>query len=140
MKRKSHLILGLLQAFVALGAIPAGYLLLAKPGGQGLGMSVAILANSPFKDFFIPGIVLFTVNGLCNLFSAFLSFLKFIYAPALGIMLGSALIIWIIVQSYYIGISHFLQPTFIAIGIIEIFLSIKLSGQNKKNNTHYTSR
>lgn len=134
MKRNLHLILGIIQALVALGAIPAGYLMLAEPDGKSLGMTVDVLAGTPFKDFFIPGLFLFTVNGLCNLAGSVLCFFKFSYAPAIGIALGSALVIWISVQVFSIGLTHFLQPGYFIIGIIEIILSYLLAIQNKKNS------
>jgi hypothetical protein len=124
MKKRGKLFLGILQLFVAIGAIPVGYLMLAKPDGSGVGMSTDILSGSPFKDFFIPGLFLFTVNGLCNLASSVLAFYRYKYSYLTGFMLGSALIIWIIVQVYSVGLTHFLQPTYFIIGIFEIILSL----------------
>jgi len=135
MNRKTLLFLGLIQAFVAAGALPAGYSMLREPGGHGLGMTTAILAGSPFTDFFIPGLFLFVVNGLMNLFSSVLCFIKSGYAPVSGIILGIALLIWVLIQVYSIGLTHFLQPTFFIIGCIEIILSFILSAQLKKNKT-----
>ena len=37
MKKRGKLILGIIQLFVAIGALPAGYLLLAEPDGHGIG-------------------------------------------------------------------------------------------------------
>lgn len=54
MKHKTHLILGIILAFVALGALPAGFLLITHPDGTKLGMSTDFLKNSPFKDFLVP--------------------------------------------------------------------------------------
>lgn len=136
MKRNTLLILGLIQAFVAIGALPAGYSMLAEPDGHGLGMTKAILEGSPFTDFFIPGLFLFVVNGLVNLTSSVLCFFKSGYAPASGIILGIALLIWVFVQIYSIGLIHFLQPTFFIIGCIEIILGIMLSAQVKRKGIH----
>lgn len=55
MKTKTLTILGIIQAFVAIGAIPAGYSMIVEPNGSGLGMTTEILAGSPFTNFFIPG-------------------------------------------------------------------------------------
>lgn len=124
MRKRGKLILGIIQLFVAIGALPVGFLLFTNPDGNGLGMSTDILNGSPFSDFFIPGVFLFTVNGVFNLISSVLAFCKFRYTYLLGLALGFALVIWIIVQVYSVGLIHFLQPTYFIIGIIEIILSI----------------
>jgi hypothetical protein len=124
MKKRGNLILGIIQLFVAIGALPVGYLMLSQPDGSGVGMSTDILAGSSFKDFFIPGLFLFTINGICNLISSLLAFNKYKYTYLTGLALGSALIIWIIVQVYSVGLTHFLQPTYFIIGVSEIILSL----------------
>ena len=134
MKKRGKLILGLIQLFVAIGALPVGYIMLSKPDGSGVGMTVDILSGSPFRDFFIPGLFLFTVNGLFNLVSSVLAFCKFRFTYLLGFGLGFALIIWICVQVYSVGLTHFLQPAYFIIGIVEIFLSAYIYKTEKLNN------
>ncbi len=53
-----------LLALLGLGALGGGGLLAAAPSGRLLGMPLAMLAGSPFADFLVPGIVLFTVLGV----------------------------------------------------------------------------
>lgn len=124
MKKRGKLILGIIQVIVAVGAIPAGYSMIVEPDGTGLGMTTAILKGSPFKDFFIPGLFLFLVNGILNLAGAVMAFLKYKHTWLIGLGLGSALIIWILVQIYSVGLTHFLQPVYFITGIIEIVVSI----------------
>lgn len=107
--------------------------MLAEPDGHGLGMTVDILSGSPFKDFFIPGLFLFSINGLLNLGSSILAFCKYRYASFLGLGLGIALIIWVSVQVYSVGLTHFLQPTYFIIGIIEIVLSSYIYIKDSRN-------
>jgi hypothetical protein len=126
MRKRAKLILGAIQLFVAIGALPVGFMMLAKPDGSAVGMTTEILSGSPFKDFFIPGLFLFCVNGLFHLVSSVLAFYKYRYTYILGFGLGFALIIWIIVQVYSVGLTHFLQPAYFIIGLIEILLSISI--------------
>lgn len=119
-------VLGVIQAFVAIGALPVGYLFITHPDGSELGMSVSMLADSPFHDFFLPGIALFTFNGVFHLLNAVLCFFRHHFAPCFAIILGCGLIIWILVQVYSIGLNSFLQPTFFAIGSAELSLGIIL--------------
>jgi len=137
MKTKTLTILGIIQAFVAIGAIPAGYSMIVEPDGSDLGMTTDILAGSPFTNFFIPGLFLLIVNGLFNLINAILCFIKFKHASLMGFVLGVALIVWVFVQVYSIGLTHFLQPTYFVIGIIEIILSISIM-RNLKPGTKQT--
>jgi hypothetical protein len=53
-----------LLALLGLGAIGGGGLLAVAPSGRLLGMPLSMLAGSPFSDFLVPGIVLFTVLGV----------------------------------------------------------------------------
>ena len=122
MKSKT-IYLGIIQTIVGIGAIPAGLAMILDPYGTNLGMSTEILLKSPFQNFFIPGLFLFIVNGLFSVIGAILSFTGNKYAGLNGLGLGLFLIIWICVQIYFIGLTHFLQPLYFVIGIIEIILS-----------------
>lgn len=134
MKSKSFLSLGIIQSFIALGAIPAGFLMIINPDGTKLGMTTDFLANTPFYDFLIPGIFLFIVNGLFNLGAAILSFKKHKYSGVSGLMLGIALVLWIVIQVYFIQLSSFLQPLFFFIGVIEIIISLFIIKQYRQAN------
>jgi hypothetical protein len=126
MKKKKWLYysLGIVQLFVSIGAIPAGISMLLRPDGTGLGMTLDLIKYSPFPDFFIPGLFLFTVNGIFHLFSGILSLLKFRYTAVISMGLGFLLIAWIIIQTITIGLISFMQPMFFIIGLIEVILGI----------------
>jgi len=132
--KKTGIWLGIIQAFVAMGAIPAGLSMIFDPSGNGIGISTEILVESPFRNFFIPGIFLFVINGLFNILGAFFSFSKNKYAGVLGLGLGILLVIWICIQVYITGLIHFLQPLFFTIGIIEIILSYKYAYKAKSKS------
>ncbi len=124
-------ILGIVQLLVALLAIPSGTLMLLKPDGSGLGLSLDILQDSPFTNFIIPGLFLFIVNGLAQALAFFSSFKRLSFYRTLGFILGILLIIWIMVQIFYIGLTHFLQVIFFFIGIAEVILSVYLLNTKK---------
>jgi len=58
-----NILIGLL-IFLGLGAIGGGGVLIVSPSGRLFGMPLSMLNKSPFADFLIPGIILFTVLGL----------------------------------------------------------------------------
>ena len=123
---KKYLILGIIHAFIGIGAVPAGFMLFSEPDGSLLGLRLDSLSGSPFKDFFIPGLFLFVVNGIFNLVNAVLCLIKYRFAPAFSLLLGSAMIIWLMVQFYFVGLTHFLHPTYFVSGLIEIILAYLL--------------
>lgn len=120
--KKYFIILGCVQAFIALGAIPAGYGYLSDTSGVSMGASLELLKNSPLTSFLIPGLFLLLVNGFGNLAGAFISFRKNKFAGKAGLLLGIILCLWLIIQVYWIGLISFMQPMFLVIGIIEAVL------------------
>ena len=63
-----------LLLFVGIGAVAGGLGVILDPSGESLGVSVDLLINSPFKNFLIPGIVLFTVSWLNKLIGILFNF------------------------------------------------------------------
>jgi hypothetical protein len=128
-------IIGYIQVFIGMSAVAGGLPMILNPGGTDQGLTTEILASSPFNDYLIPGIILFTVNGLGNLTGAYFSLKERPFSGFAGIILGSALIIWVIVQVYYLGLSIWLQPLFFVIGIVELVLGILIFRKEKPSFT-----
>ena len=57
----------LLLLFNGTGALFGGWSFIQDPTGSDLQIPTTYLEHSPFKDFLIPGIVLFTVNGVLSM-------------------------------------------------------------------------
>lgn len=124
--KKFYFILGSLQAFTGIGAIPAGYGMLKDTTGTGLGMSPELLANSPLDSFLFPGLFLLLINGISNLVAAVLSFTRNRYAGHAGFVLGITLTLWIIIQVWWISLSSLLQPLFLVVGLVNTWLGWKI--------------
>lgn len=58
-----------LHLFLGVGGLFGGGMLLLKPDGSLLGMQLEWLEHSPFKDYLMPGFILFTFNGVLPLFT-----------------------------------------------------------------------
>jgi hypothetical protein len=58
-----NLLPGLL-AFLGLGALGGGGVLVVSPSGKLMGMPLSLLQHSPFTTFLIPGLILFLVLGV----------------------------------------------------------------------------
>lgn len=122
MKRVFRLLL-ILHALVGIGAMGGGMMAILYPQGPG-GMPIDALKNSPFIDYLIPGIILFTVIGLGNVFCAVSILLKSKYQGYISSIFSWALVIWIIVQCIILRLVVSLHVIFFIIGLIEAFLSI----------------
>jgi hypothetical protein len=122
MKNTRNTILGLLQVFTGMGAVAGGIPMILQPDGSTQAMSTDLLANSPFPDFFIPGILLVTVIGIGNLAGAYLTLNHKKHIGKFAMVAGATLIIWIAVQVYFIGLSKLLQPMFFLVGVAELVL------------------
>jgi len=124
--KKYYIVLGALQAFTAIGAIPAGLGYLLDTSGKGMGVTTELLSESPLNSFLLPGLFLMIVNGFGNALGAYLSFIKNKIAGHLGLILGILLTLWIIIQVAWIALSSFLQPLFLVIGLTNIFLGWRI--------------
>jgi hypothetical protein len=126
MKRTVFVVEGILQAFIGLGAVICGALLVVAPDGRLLRMPLEMLEGSPFRSFLIPGLILFLVNGVGNAVSAILCFRRNRIAGFTGMVFGFGLIIWIFVQVSMIGGGHWLQYLYFGLGILLLVLGIAM--------------
>jgi hypothetical protein len=113
--------LGVLQAFIGIGAVAGGLSLVLDPSGRNLGTPIELLEKTPFTTFLVPGIVLFIVNGLGSFAGGVASFVKHRYAGELAMALGVFLVVWIVVQVYWME-PHWLHALYFALGILEVVL------------------
>jgi len=124
MNKKVFLIEGILQVSIGIGAVPCGLLLIIDPSGNKMGLPPELLSDSPFENYLIPGLLLFSVIGVGNVFSSILSLRRNKYSGYTGMLFGLALIVWIIVQIMLIGLVSWLQPFCLVLGILELLLGV----------------
>ena len=125
-----HFPLSIIQLFVAVGALPAGLLFIIDPTGGVVKMPLTLLADSPFSNFLIPGVLLFLLLGVGNAIGTVGAFKRRCWAGWLAILLGGALIVWIIAQVYWLGFISFLQPLMLSAGTFELLLGVAFIRQN----------
>lgn len=122
MRRRLFIWLGALQVLVGASAVVGGLGLALDPSGESLGMPLELLDETPFATFLIPGILLFTVNGLGSLAGAIASFRRHQYAGHAAIALGAFLTTWIAAQVYWFAGFHWLHWLYLGLGIFETAL------------------
>ena len=133
---KIHIIL---LAFLGISALGGGGALTISPSGKLLGgLPVSILKNSPFKDFFIPGIILFLVLGTLPCLVAFslikktvnklaesLNFFKDMYwAWSFSIYIAFALIIWLQTEMFLLQSVDWLHNFYMILAIVIILIAL----------------
>ncbi|MGH4118478.1 hypothetical protein [Clostridium sp.] len=122
MKRVYRLLFGL-HIFVGIGGMMGGLAAITNPD-QPLGVPIEILKNSPFSNFLIPGIILFTIIGLGNVISAYMFHFNSKFQGYISSVFSFALVIWIIVQCIMLSTIVFLHSLFFTIGLIQAGLSL----------------
>jgi len=123
-KKKVYIGLGSLQAFIGLGALGGGFMLVKDPSGSALGLPMSFLEGSPFSDFLIPGIFLLAVNGLGSMIGAGLTYARRRYAEEIAIVLGTILVTWIVIQVVIIRSFSWLQILYFIFGVIELGIGL----------------
>jgi hypothetical protein len=128
----------ILLGLLSLGALFGGGALIISPSGELLRMPLSNLGSAPFKDFFVPGFILFSVLGVmpgiliyalikkpkCN-FCEYLNFFKDMHwAWSFYIYVSFALIIWIQVEMIYLQTVIWVHTFYIVYALVMIFLAI----------------
>ena len=125
------------QLFQAVGALGGGAALMASPKGGIIKMPLSNLDGSPFKDFLIPGIILFVVLGVGPLVAAWVlirrprstalesvnPFRHEYWGWTLSGVVGVGLVIWIAVETLIVPY-NFLQPLYAGVGAVIIVLTL----------------
>ena len=124
LEMKAFTILGSLQAFIGLGALWGGFMLVKDPSGSALGVPLSLIEGSPFHDFLIPGIILLAVNGIGSMIGAGFSFTRRPYAQETAIILGFILVAWIVIQVVIISSVGGLHILYFIFGLVELGIGL----------------
>lgn len=122
------------------GAFIAGWSFMHDPSGAGVGISVDWLSHSPFHDYFIPGLILFLLNGVYGVIVLASLLWQYAHYPLLimaqGILLGG----WILVQMVLLRTINFLQTTCFTMAVAFIVLGILLGNMETRKSKRLTAR
>jgi hypothetical protein len=127
-----------LLALLGIGAIFGGGVLIISPSGELFGMPLSMLVNSPFSDFLLPGVILFSVLGLMPCWVVWALIKKPIYkiaeslnfftdmywAWSFSIYTAFALIIWIQIEMYFVQSVHWSHTLYMFWAIAIIFVAL----------------
>ncbi|MFN8349808.1 MAG: hypothetical protein U0X91_32710 [Spirosomataceae bacterium] len=99
----------LLLLFNGIGALYGGWVLMTDPTGVQMQLPAAYLEHIPFKNYFVPGLILFTANGLFSF--AVLAALAFQYRLSSLLIMGQGIILcgWIVIQMLMVQDIYYLH-------------------------------
>lgn len=123
------LTIGLLL-FNGITSIFGGLMFMIKPDGSGLGMNPEALQFSPFSSYLVPGIILFTANGLLSLLSVVFTIRQVSGYSRLIILQGCILLGWISVQMVMLQTINYLHIIYAIAGMLLIAAGLRLSRKN----------
>lgn len=148
-KQTTRNILLFLLAFLGLGAIGGGGVLIISPGGKLIGMPLSMLNQSPFTSFLFPGIILFTVLGLVpilliiallkkpesKLAERFNFFNDMHWSWSYSIYIAFILIFWIQIQMVFLSAVHWLHTIYMFFAVLIIFVALLPNVRNLYTKT-----
>lgn len=126
--KKTRIAAIVLLLLVSLNALAAGYSFLSDPTGNGLGITTAYLQPSaPFANYFIPGLVLFTVIGIWGVVVAVLAILESRHYAFFILVQGYILLGWIGIQLTMVTLFHPLHLAIALSGVALILFGWRLN-------------
>jgi hypothetical protein len=108
----------LLLLLNGIGALYGGMNLIMNPDGSSINLPLDLLDDSPFINYFIPGIILFTTIGLFSLFICVALLLKLRNYSRFIMAQGAILVGWILIQIILIHNINSLQIIFGILGVV----------------------
>jgi len=126
------ILLCIFQAFLGLGAIGGGLILIIDPSGEMINMPLSILERGPFTNFLLPGFLLLVVFGLLPMlvlyglvkkpdwkFADRLNpFTELHPSWAFSLYIGFGQIIWIMVETYITNAVGAIHVLYMSLGIL----------------------
>jgi len=127
-----------LLGFLSLGAFYGGIVLIISPDGTIFGMPLELLNNSPFKNYFIPGVILLVTFGILPVYviygllkkpdNKFFNRLNLLYdyhfAWTFAVYTGIAQIIWINIQTLMLNSVGIIHTIYAGFGILIVCIAL----------------
>ena len=120
-----------LEILLGVGALGGGLALMWGPRGEILPLPVTALSGSPFADYFVPGAILFVIIGLGPLVAAVLTWRRHRVTPLLTCAVGTALLVWLVVEIAVVGYSNHppLQALYLGLGAVITLIGVAMMRQ-----------
>jgi len=127
-----------LLVFVGLTALMGSVPMILYPSGDSTLLSLSMLSGSPFHSFLIPGILLFTANGLLAFTIVWLVSRRAAHSGRWTALQGCVLLAWIVAQCcllHTVVSLHYFYS-----GIASVLISCGLIMNREENRHQYDQR
>lgn len=124
-------VLTAIQALVGVTAVAGGAALAAAPTGRYLAADSAVLAHTPFQDFFVPGILLVVFVGGGGLLAAVLTWSRGPFWQPYATLYAVGLIVFEVVEYLLIGF-QFLQAFELVLALIMLLLVLSILQRSRR--------
>lgn len=114
-----------LLSLISVNALAAGFSFIQQPDGTGLGIPQDWLLGTPFRDYRIPGILLFGL-GLLHAFAAFTEVRRRPSAWFWAGMSAGGILIWIVVQAFLMGSTRHPMQTILQAAVLVVGIATGL--------------
>ena len=111
---------------LGLSAMIGGGMLILDPSGERLSIPLSYLDGSPFSNYLVPGIILFSVFGVGSFVVIYGLIRRFPYSWPAALGLGFGQVVWIAVQIAIIGEMNLLHLIYGGLGLTLGLLALAL--------------
>ncbi len=112
-----------LEWFLALGGLFGGLSLISDPTGRSMQLPTErFLEGTPFTNYLVPGLILFTVSGVVPLVVSLGALMRLPWARFGHVAVGALLTGWMGVQIWLVGLSAGLQVMYLMVGLLILAL------------------
>ena len=130
MSTKMKTTLFLLLSFVAVTSLLISISLMSIPDGSILRVPLFVLSKSSFKDFRIPGLLMFVFVSIVNIVAVFYNMTRHLKRYDWSLWGGILVVLWVVVQYLFIEHYFLVDVFYFIVGIMIILLSIQLKGKS----------
>jgi len=117
--------------FVGITAMLGGFGLVSDLSGTNMEVPLTLLKNSPFTNYFIPGLVLLIGIGFGHVSAGITAFFRHRYCGKFAVFFGGFLALFMVIEVGFIGLHNFSQPLYFLLGTVEVIFGLKLSRFDK---------
>ena len=116
--------------FVALTTLFAGIILMSVPDGSMLRLPISLLQSTIFKDFRLPGFLLFLFVGGINFLAAFYLLINNKKKFNWSLLAGIITVLWVMIQWMLIENTLLTDLIYFFAGASIVLLSLQLKGRS----------